>query len=266
MAEIFIGSFVFCSILLLQNCSRNEESNEPSPQEEQANQVDVIFSDSVTAFNINVVYETGAVPRTGNISLTSTDIWEITETSYESIFQDHVDRNVNVPKTLGEMTEIPDQNKSSWSSEELIALGQQEASLLASENEVNITVIFLRGLYDNRGSVLGVHFSGYPFAFVFKDVVEGVGGSEKTQQYVEQSTVIHEIGHAIGLVNIGLPMVVDHEDGEHPGHTSNEDGVMYWAVESSDDILSVLTDIILGDQLDLFEVESKADARSYHPN
>ncbi|MAQ17938.1 MAG: hypothetical protein CMN30_24460 [Sandaracinus sp.] len=43
----------------------------------------------------------------------------------------------------------------------------------------------------------------------------------------------HEAGHVIGLVNTGIPMVEDHEDPDHPGHTTDEDGVMYWAYETA---------------------------------
>jgi hypothetical protein len=41
----------------------------------------------------------------------------------------------------------------------------------------------------------------------------------------------HEVGHVLGLVNFGLPMVEDHEDPDHEYHDHNEDCVMHWAFE-----------------------------------
>lgn len=52
-------------------------------------------------------------------------------------------------------------------------------------------------------------------------------------QDVEGSVLVHEIGHVLGLVNLGTPMVTPHEDPQHPGHSNNQNSVMYWAVETS---------------------------------
>ncbi|HII57235.1 MAG TPA: hypothetical protein HA266_06795 [Candidatus Poseidoniaceae archaeon] len=34
------------------------------------------------------------------------------------------------------------------------------------------------------------------------------------------------------MVNLVYTSPADHEDSEHPGHSNNEDSVMYWAVET----------------------------------
>lgn len=46
-----------------------------------------------------------------------------------------------------------------------------------------------------------------------------------------RAVAIHEAGHLLGLVDLGLPMVRDHEDDEHPGHSTNDRSVMWWEVE-----------------------------------
>ena len=35
------------------------------------------------------------------------------------------------------------------------------------------------------------------------------------------------------MVNLVYTSPADHEDSEHPGHSNNEDSVMYWAIESA---------------------------------
>lgn len=225
-----------------------------------------VFNDSVTEFNIHVFYEVGATPYTGAIGLSGNDTWDITRISYEDLFQNHPGRTVSVPSTLGQMTEIPDQNKGDWSSSSLEQLAKMHTPDLTAGTRVHISVIFLNGKFEGKSNVLGVQLNGHPYAFVFKDVVTGAGGDSVSQRYVEQATVVHEIGHAIGLVNNGVPMVDAHEDPSHSHHTTNTDCVMYWAVKSQEDILSSLANIILTNRLSLFGAESLQDGRTYHPS
>lgn len=57
---------------------------------------------------------------------------------------------------------------------------------------------------------------------------------------LERATLLHEVGHSIGLVNAGLPMQRPHEDADHVGHSSNARSVMYWALDSMDAIREIL--------------------------
>lgn len=49
---------------------------------------------------------------------------------------------------------------------------------------------------------------------------------------VEQSVMKHEVGHILGLVNLGAPMQTNHQDAEHGKHCINENCLMYWATET----------------------------------
>lgn len=232
---------------------------------QQAGITSTIFTNATTEFEVKVFYEAGAEPYVGNIGLSGNQTWQITKSSYQSLFQNHPGRTVTVPMTLAAMTAIPNQAKTNWTTMDLINLGNQYAPALKDNQSARVSLIFLNGIFEGKNEVLGVHFAGTHFAFVFKDVVLSVGGDAVSQRYVEQGTAVHELGHAVGLVNNGLPMVVAHEDGTHPKHSSNTSCVMFWQVESKSDILSSLAGVILGNKLDLFGTESLQDGRSYHP-
>lgn len=264
LTSLLFGMASLFLVLFLGSCGSEDGAGSEAIQNEITAS---IFSDSVTEFRVQVFYETGAAPREGPMSGigSSGDVWDVTEASYQALFSEHTQRSIRVPKVLSEMTEINDQDKSSWSTEELVSLGESLTGEAVENNIAQIAVIFVEGTLGGNNSILGVHVTGTPFCFVFKDVAESVGGTDKQQEYVEQATVVHEIGHTIGLVNNGIPMVENHEDQEHQKHTTNEDGVMYWAVESSDQILDALLDAISGSDLNLFGNESLSDARSYHP-
>jgi len=224
-----------------------------------------IFSDNVADFSVHVVYEAGAEPYTGYIGVTNNQVWDITQQSFHALFQNHVGRFVTVPTALGQMTGIANQNKTNWTAPELIELGRKHALSLADGQDVRVTVIFLNGIYNDDGGIMGVHFAGSPFAFVFKDVVLSLGGDPVSQRYAEQATVVHELGHAVGLVNNGVPMNQPHEDPQHPKHAIDSGCVMYWAIESKGNILTLLGAAILGNELNLFGPASIDDARNYHP-
>ena len=48
---------------------------------------------------------------------------------------------------------------------------------------------------------------------------------------LEQSTLVHELGHAFGLVNDGVALTSAHEDAAHAHHCTNEKCVMNWSAE-----------------------------------
>lgn len=83
-----------------------------------------------------------------------------------------------------------------------------------------------------------------------QDVLPCLGGEER----IEQAVLVHEFGHAIGLVNRGIPMVTDHEDDENPRHSGNPESVMYWAVESAGTLMEFNSQIPL-----TFDADDKRD-------
>lgn len=50
---------------------------------------------------------------------------------------------------------------------------------------------------------------------------------------LETTVVLHEMGHLLGLVNVGSEMVEPHEDESYDHHCDNEDCLMYWAIETN---------------------------------
>ncbi len=93
-------------------------------------------------------------------------------------------------------------------------------------------MILPAGTYDDD-SVLGVAVDASTVA-IFGDSVQEARGflNRPSAEKVENSVVIHEFGHLLGLVNTVYTSPADHEDSDHPNHSNNEESVMYWAIES----------------------------------
>lgn len=73
---------------------------------------------------------------------------------------------------------------------------------------------------------------------------------------VEGAVLVHEVGHNLGLVNIGAAMVAPHEDASHPAHDANTSCVMHYAIAT--DLVTAVT----GSLPDRFDAECIADLQA----
>jgi len=78
--------------------------------------------------------------------------------------------------------------------------------------------------------VLGLTYHGSSIV-LFVDVADQGSDLEVTTEEVEGEAIVHEAGHALGLVNGGCPMVVPHEDVVHSGHDASDTSCMYWLIQ-----------------------------------
>ena len=97
---------------------------------------------------------------------------------------------------------------------------------------------------------------------MFKDVIKATGGNF-VQRYVEQSTLVHEMGHALGFVNNGIPMASPHQDTEHGAHTTNSNCVMYYLNEGASDMASFVGRFITGGDINMWGPEVLSDAEAF---
>lgn len=79
-------------------------------------------------------------------------------------------------------------------------------------------------------AVLGLTYHGSSIA-LFVDVADQGNDLLVTTEEVEGAAIVHEAGHALGLVNGGCPMVVPHEDLVHSGHDASDTSCMYWLIQ-----------------------------------
>lgn len=141
-----------------------------------------------------------------------------------------------------------------WTAKKLLALEIETRNTTHAVPVAVLHVLYPAGQYENPG-VAGVTIGGPVLgpAVVFLDTIReypvGIGGTgignaplpEEAVRIVERSTVVHEAGHAIGLVDNGLAMVCPHEDEAHEAHSANTGSIMYYAVDSLEGVRQFLT-------------------------
>lgn len=142
----------------------------------------------------------------------------------------------------------------SWSSDDVREARWKHGGDAMGSNTLHWYFLFPAGMHEDE-SVLGVAVDASTVA-IFKDSVkeaEGLFGRPSSEE-VERAVTIHEAGHLLGLVNLVYKSQIDHEDSGNAGHSSNDNSVMYWAIESND-----VGNFITGNLPDEFDQDDKTD-------
>lgn len=225
-------------LVLISSCGKFNFTRKSS-QESQ----DVSKIYATGTLKVAVFYEPGAEPYTGLSGgalglpqIQSVEVWNVLQENLKAMFPG---KTIIVPKKLSEMNPLSDQGKTSWSFQAIKTLGETYGE--ASHGDISVfNVFFIKGSAEESSGVIGVHLSGTKTIGIFKDVVERSDTSAFVRTYVEQATLVHEMGHAVGLVNNGVPMVSAHEDADHRAHCNKTDCVMYWMNEGRENLVKFI--------------------------
>jgi hypothetical protein len=96
---------------------------------------------------------------------------------------------------------------------------------------------------------------------MFKPVIEStdVPLLPAISRFVEQTTLVHELGHAVGLVNRGVPLASQHHDAEHGAHCTDDRCVMYYANEGASDLSQFVSEYVTSGDTIVFGADCLAD-------
>lgn len=115
-----------------------------------------------------------------------------------------------------------------------------ESNIRTKYNNGNTLALFLffadGGSSTDAGNqfTLGSAYRNTSFVMYESTIQDLSGGIGQPNRVDLETTVIeHELGHLLGIVNLGSPMQSDHEDAAHPKHCTNPDCLMYWQAESN---------------------------------
>jgi hypothetical protein len=114
-----------------------------------------------------------------------------------------------------------------------------------------LRLLFVHGTFQSDSSVLGVAVDG-DTAAIFSDQIAAASSPLVGSGGIEAAVVTHESGHLLGLVDLFLH--TGREDPDHPGHSTNPQSVMYWAVESN-----LVADVLQGGPPKDFDDADRAD-------
>lgn len=260
-----IGSFclILISLIAFQNCSSTNQSVSGDPAALAA-----FYFGQMTSLKVAVYYEPGSEPYVGT-GAGGRPYWGVLEENLEALFRYRTQAPaISVPKSLAEMTPLPDQANTTWTAQQILQLHNLDSTDSGVSGESTFFIYFLDGYYSSgtgpESQVIGVNLTGTPIIAIFKDVVKASGANPNgaVPKFVEQSTLVHEMGHALGLVNIGIPLTSAHQDVNHGAHTNNSNCVMYWANEGLADLQQFVLKYVASQNVEMWGPEVLADVEA----
>ena len=142
---------------------------------------------------------------------------------------------------------------SAYTESDVRRIEERERTEWSTQDRAVIHVLYLNGSSVENPRGLGAAYRASSIV-VYPEELEDATTAIVGRTALERAVTVHEVGHLLGLVNIGYESPRDHEDPEHPGHSKNPDSVMYWAVETG-----AVATILGGPPPDDFDADDRAD-------
>jgi len=257
------NSFILCFfIILFSSCGRQESLEGFNVQSLYPLSTSTNYFKNTSEIIIEVYYEEGAEPYTGNRN-NGEPLWGILEDNLNAIFQYRsIKPDIIIPTDISKMNKLTSFNKSKWSVENVLDLNSKYKLQSTTKDKAIFYIYFLNGNAESGNNIIGFNINRSPVIAIFKDVIK-MSGSEYTKRFVEQSTLVHEMGHALGFVNNGVPLSQNHQDQEHGAHTVNDECVMYWMNEGTSDLISYVQKYIASGSTVMWGKEVLDDAKNF---
>ena len=233
-----------------------KESDEPAEEQSPA---ETLSDDTVTTIEIEVDYVAGAEPYTGAVGQ-SDDLWNLFRVNAARLFPH---KEIVVPSTLAEMEMLAGESGNSFTSEMILDIAARHRDKQSSADTVTFYVVWLDGYFEDsdgiQEGVLGVSIGDTGVIAMFKPALALGDAFPKVVRFGEQTTLIHEFGHAIGLVNRGIPLVTEHQDTDNGAHCANTHCVMYFANARLQSLLEFVREFINNGNSIVFDSDCLAD-------
>lgn len=205
--------------LIIQSCS--------SPNENDRNIWLENFYNNTSSLEIILAYEEGACNlQPSNKSVYSNAI----ESSLTKLLKNQ-NISVSFPKNKTQMTSLGSLEQNNYSRQNIINLASK-LQVSNKGNQSTVCVLILDGYYIQNTRIqkklLGINLNNTSIIAIFKPAIQSSSSQYAEQVIVEESTILHEIGHALGLTNNGIQSLSNHEDLKHKAHCSDKTCVMSW--------------------------------------
>jgi hypothetical protein len=233
--------------ILLTGCSKSDTDyiNNPNVPDALHNRPvgasanELLASSKYTSLKIEVQYMTGFQPDAAALNHLQSTLAGL----------------VNKPGGITIVTkEIPASANLTLSVNDIISIEKNNRTAFTNGSELAVYILYTNGNY-TEATVLGIAYKNTSAVLFGKKINDNSGGIGQANRTKLVATVAeHELGHLLGLVDLGSAMQTGHKDAAHGSHCSNTSCLMYYASETSD----ILGFLITGN-IPSFDANCKAD-------
>ena len=123
--------------------------------------------------------------------------------------------------------------------------------------DLAIYVLYTNGYFSNH-KMLGWAYRNTSVVIFGRKLFENSGVKGAPDRTKLETTILqHEMGHLMGLVNVGSPLLSDHKDNKNGKHCSNTKCLMYHVVETKKEV-----SILMKKEVPVLDKECLADLRA----
>jgi len=203
---------------------------------------ELLAANSFQSLKIEILYMTGYAPDASAISHL--------QATLESL--------LNKPSGITIITtEITPSSNSSLSINDIIEIEKNKRTAFTSGGQIAVCIVYTNGSYTDA-TTLGVTYKNTSVAVFGKKIQENSGAiGQPSRTKLEATIYEHELGHLLGLVDLGSPMQSAHKDGQHGNHCNNSNCLMYYTAETT----SILGFLITGN-IPSFDPNCRADLQA----
>ncbi|MEO8174148.1 MAG: hypothetical protein ABI581_13735, partial [Sediminibacterium sp.] len=180
------------------------------PVGQSANQL--LSANAFTILNLEIQYSPGMKPQDQSVS------------NLVNFLSTYLNKPGGINVT---QTQVSSFGASTATLQEVVNFEDRNRSLYTVGNTISIYLYFADADYSVT-DVAGISFWNTSITVFEKTIQAKTGGvNQASRVKVESGTLMHEMGHLLGLVNTGTPMTKAHEDASHKSHCTNTGCLMY---------------------------------------
>ena len=137
--------------------------------------------------------------------------------------------------------EIPASANASMSVNDIIEIERTQRTAFTTGTEIAVSVVYTNGS-NTDPETLGVAYRNTSLALFGRRIHDHSGAIGQVSRTKLEATVLeHELGHLLGLVDLGSPMQTPHKEVPHGNHCTVTSCLMYYTAETTSILGFLLT-------------------------
>jgi hypothetical protein len=178
---------------------------------------ELLSATKYTSLKVEIQYMPGFAPDAGAITH----------------LQSFLSSQLNKPGGITIVTkEIPAASSTTLTADQVHAIEKGNRTVFTDGNSLGVYVLYTNGTY-SENNVLGVAYRNTSAALFGKKIRDNSGGIGQANRTKLEATVLeHEVGHLLGLVDVGTAMQTQHK--ANGNHCSTQSCLMFHAAETTD--------------------------------